>query len=51
MSGEHSGGYLDIRTSDREYTVCGTLRSFERRFPICWQRVNILLVAGTTGPF
>jgi len=49
----HSGGYLDIRTSDREYTVSGTLRSFERRLPICWQRANrsLLVARYEPGPF
>lgn len=42
----HGGGMLDVRTSDGEYTVSGTLRGFERRLPIPWQRVNrSLLVA------
>jgi hypothetical protein len=49
----HSGGTLDIRTSDREYTVSGTLRSFELRLPIPWQRANrsLLVAQYEPGPF
>jgi DNA-binding LytR/AlgR family response regulator len=48
-----SGGYLDIRTSGQEYTVSGTLRSFEQRLPIPWQRVNrsLLVARCEAGPF
>jgi DNA-binding LytR/AlgR family response regulator len=49
----HSGGTLDVRTSDREYTVSGTLGAFERRLPIRWQRVNrsLLVARYEVGPF
>ena len=42
----NGGGTIQIKTSDFEYTICGSLAAFERRLPIPWQRVNrSLLVA------
>lgn len=47
------GGTIDIRTSDREYAVSGTLGAFQRRLPIPWQRANrsLLVAQYEPGPF
>jgi DNA-binding LytR/AlgR family response regulator len=46
----NGGGTIQVRTSNHEYTLSGTLAAFERRLPVPWQRVNRSLLVAQYEP-